>query len=145
MPICREAGHKSRSTLPATERLLDLRSIALKWRRGLYRVPGFLSQVELACATADSYGETRCRLRYSFLHADSLLSPLTRLAVAHFVFAGGAATGAGGTGLVRKKSQVDQRAAGGADGDSGAFVSGRETLGGGEGLVCGGRAAGTDG
>src|SRR5258708_149442 len=141
MPICREAGHKSRLTLPATERLLDLRSIALKWRRGLYRVPGFLSQVELARATADSYGETRCRLRYSFLHADSLLSPLTRLAVAHFVFAGGAAAGAGSAGLVCEKSQVDQRAANGADGNSGALVSGREALRGREGSFCGGGAS----
>jgi hypothetical protein len=66
--------------------VFGLRCFKLEWRRGLSRVPGFLPQVELARASANWYGETRCCLRYSFVHADSL-RPLASRTAADFIFA----------------------------------------------------------
>src|ERR1700752_188084 len=98
-----------------------MRCFALKWRRETFRVPGALLQVDLARASVSWYGETRCCLRYSFVHADSL-RPLASHTAVDFFFVCGAAAGARCAGLVREESEVDQRPASHSHRNSSAFV-----------------------
>src|ERR1700720_693442 len=116
---------------------------ALKWRRGLSRVPDCFLQVDLARATANWYSETRCRLRYSSRHADSL-RPLAGRTAPLLGFSCRAATGAHGTGLVCQESEVDQRPTIRADGDSRSFVSGGKAGRVREGGICRGWPAGSN-